>query len=129
MNFNIRSLAPSETAFMQLRDIEGTPQFAEDGSAPGIEYYGPGTREYRAAQSKYFTKLKKLVDNKKDNDIDAVTAVRIEYLAEVTKGLVGFDFDGGAKALYRDIEFSHIFEDGFKFVGEQGNFKKSFETS
>lgn len=123
--FDIRKLAPVETAFMQLEDIEGTPQFAEDGSAPGIEFFGPGTRESRSAQTAYFAKLKKLEDSKKGNDLEELLKARREYLARVTKRLVGFEFEGGPSALYQDDEYQNIFDQANKFVGDQGNFKKS----
>lgn len=123
--FDIRKLAPEETAFMQLCDIEGTPQFADDGSAPGIEFYGPGTRESRAAETAYFAKLKKLEDTKRGNDIEEVLKAKREYVTRVTKRLVGFEFDGGPAALYQDDEYQHIFRQADKYVGDQGNFKKS----
>lgn len=123
--FDIRKLAPTETAFMQLADIEGEPQFAEDGSAPGIEFYGPGTREHRAAQSAYFVKLKKLEDAKKGNDVEELLKARREFLTRITKRLVGFEFEGGAAALFQDDEYQDIFSQANKFTGDQGNFKKS----
>lgn len=123
--FDIRKLAPTETAFMQLCDIEGNPQFAEDGSAPGIEFFGPGTREYRAAETAYFSKLKKLDDAKKGNDVEESRKVSREFITRITKRLVGFEFDGGPAALYQDDEFQDIFTQANKFVGDRGNFKKS----
>lgn len=125
MNFDIRSIVPSETAFMQIRDIEGNPQYAEDGSEPGIEFYGPGTREAKAAETEYLSRLKKLIDAKKDGDFEEVNRIRVTYLSKLTKRFVGFDFEGGPAAMYRDIEYAHVVKDGFAFIGEQGNFKKS----
>lgn len=123
--FDIRKLAPEETAFMQLCDIEGNPQFAEDGSAPGIEFYGPGTREYRAAETAYFAKLKKLEDTKKGNDVEELRKASREFVTRLTKRLVGFEFDGGPAALYQDDEFNDILKQANQFTGDRGNFKKS----
>ena len=123
--FDIRKLAPTESAFMQLCDIEGNPQFAEDGSAPGIEFFGPGTREYRAAETSYFSKLKKLDDAKKGNDVEESRKVSREFITRITKRLVGFEFEGGPAALYQDDEFQDIFNQANKFIGDRGSFKKS----
>lgn len=126
MNFNIRSIVPSEVAFMQIRDIEGNLQYAEDGSKPGIEFYGPGTREGRAAQSYYLANLKRLIDKKnKDNEFEEVSRLKTSYVTKMTKRFVGFEVEGDILDFYSDPEFAHVTEDAYKFVGEQGNFKKS----
>lgn len=126
MNFNIRSIVPSEVAFMQIRDIEGNLQYAEDGSKPGIEFYGPGTREGRAAQNYYLSNLKRLIDKKnKDNELQEVERLKTAYVTKMTKRFVGFEIEGDMADFYGDPEFAHVTEDAYKFVGEQGNFKKS----
>lgn len=126
MNFNIRSIVPSETAFMQIRDIEGNLQYAEDGSKPGIEFYGPGTREGQAAKNSYLASLRRIMDKKsKDTEFQDTERAKAAFVAKMTKRFVGFEIEGSVNDFYSDPDFSHVTEDAIKFIGEQGNFKKS----
>lgn len=129
MTFDIRSLTPSETAIMPIRDVAGNIQQGAEGSEPGIEYYGPGTRIFVNARHEYLEAARKMVREGKKTTADDETRIRADFLTKITKRLVNFDFPGGPAALYRDLELNYIAEDGYKFADDRGNFKRSSAPS
>jgi hypothetical protein len=57
----------------------------------------------------------------KRTEVDEVNE-RANFLAEIADELVGWDFPGGAKALYQDLTLGHIADGVEKLYNDRGNF-------
>lgn len=130
MTFDIRSLAIASTANMPVTDVEGNVQKNAEGQELSITFYSPGTKEYlRAAHRRQEKRSKAAVAMMQGKEAKTTPEDEIndtaDFLAEITVSLNGFDYSGGPKALFRDIEIGHIAEDADKFVKDRANFKRS----
>ncbi len=140
MKRNIKSLAIAAFATMPVRDADGEAQVDGVGNPLSITYHSPGTKQYQkakhAAEERNNTRVFGRMQGKSEAKQSADDKVneRAEFLAAVTISFNNFNDgeDGGFemfKRVYSDIELVYLAEDGEKFLGERGNFKKSSPTS
>lgn len=123
---DIRSLAVDPTNTLALRD-------ANDELIPGasVVVYGPGSKQYAAAQSK---QQNRMIDKLKSKGKTEQTAAQkaaetAEFLADVTVSFGGLEYEaleGRALALavYSDTSIGFIADQVAKFVGDWSNFSK-----
>lgn len=127
--FDINSLQVNDTAKYPVVDAKGNPQYADkEQTIPiTITVAGPGSKKGTAAQFKRDqlrsarmiggisgkTSRRTPLDEQKE---------RADFLAEITESLDGFDYPGGAHALYMNPKLGFNAEGVEKFYGEWGNF-------
>lgn len=124
--FDITKLAIKDTAEFHVTDAKGKPQF--NGETPiTITVHSPGTKKAAQAQ---FAKQSKAMD-RLTAGMGGKTEARTEeqdrqeradFLAEVTASLNGFEFHGGAAALYKNPKLRFVADGVEKFYNDMGNF-------
>lgn len=124
--FDINSLDIADSAKWHVTDAAGKPQY--DGDKPiTITIHSPGTK--KAAQAQFDFAKKRQERSMKQ--LGGVTVAwteaderreRAAFLAEITISLDGFEYRGGAPALYADIKKPHIADGVQKTFNELGNF-------
>lgn len=126
MSFDIDSLNVTDSAKWHVTDAAGKPQY--DGDTPiTITIHGPGTK--RAAQAQFdYAKKRQERSLKQLGGANVVWTEaderreRAEFLSSITISLDGFEYRGGAPALYADIKKPHIAEGVHKTFNDLGNF-------
>lgn len=124
--FNIDSIAISDSTKWHVTDAKGKPQY--DGDTPiTITIHSPGTPKAAQAQFNYAKKRQertmqqiggKTIEWKESDE----RRERAEFLAEITISLDGFQYRGGAPALYSNIKLPHVADGVQKTFNELGNF-------
>lgn len=124
--FDISKLEITDSAKWHVTDAKGDPQY--DGETPiTITVTSPGTKKAAKAQFKRDEARSARVlgamggKTSKRTEDDEIRE-RAAFLAEVTESLDGFDYPGGAKALYANLKLGHIADGVEKFFNERGNF-------
>lgn len=128
---DIKSKAVQPTSRLELRD-------ANDELMVGVavNVYGPGSKQYAAAQAqqqnRMIDKLKK--KGKTDQTAEQKAAETAEFLADITVGFEGLEYDnlqGRALALavYSDITIGFISDQVAKHCGDWSNFTKASTTN
>jgi hypothetical protein len=145
--YNIKKLAIAASAVMLVRDAAGEVQVDESNlDAAGnpaelsITFHSPGTKKYQAAKHAADERHNGRVFNRMQGRSDIKQSAeeklreRATFLADITISFNNFGDDKGAGRelflrTYSDPELGHILDDGEKFTGDRGNFKKSSPTS
>lgn len=136
---SLAALALAATLFVQFRDprtdepvFNVFPDDHPDAGAPnpadpvGVRVYGPGSKEYRAAQSAITNEA--IERKRKKVTAELIEKNAVELLARVTSEFVGFDYEGkGAsletnRAFYLDPRFVHLRDQVQEKMGDYGNF-------
>lgn len=124
--FDINKLAINDSADWHVTDAKGDPQY--DGEVPiTISVASPGTKKAAKAQFKRDEARSARVlgamggKSSKRTEDDEIKE-RAAFLAEITEGLNGFDYPGGAVALYKNLPLGHIADGVEKFFNDRGNF-------
>lgn len=123
---DIRTKAVQPTSRLELRD-------ANDELMQGVAVtvYGPGSKQYAAAQARQSNRmidaLKK--KGKTDQTAEQKAAETAEFLADITAGFEGLEYDGLegralALAVYSDITIGFIADQVAKHCGDWANFSK-----
>lgn len=121
---DIKSKAVQPTSRLELRD-------ANDELMVGVavNVYGPGSKQYAAAQARQqnrmIDRLKK--KGKTDQSAEQKAAETAEFLADVTVGFEGLEYDklegnALAMAVYSDITIGFIADQVAKHIGDWQNF-------
>lgn len=131
--YDINKLAIGDSAEYHVTDAKGDPQY--DGETPiTITISSPGTKKAAKAQFKRDELRSARVmgqmagKTSKRTEQDEINE-RAQFLADITEGLNGFDFPGGAVALYKSLPLGHIADGVEKFYNERGNFSAESATS
>lgn len=127
--FDILALAIADTAKWHVTDAAGNPQYLdrEQTQPVTITVISPGTKKAAAAEFKRNeARSARLIGGmagktSKRTEVDEINE-RAQFLADITVSLDGFDFPGGAKALYQNLPLGHIADGVEKFFGDRGNF-------
>lgn len=134
--FDIRKLAIGDTADWHVTDAAGIPQYhdAEKTQPVTITVISPGTKraaaaEFRRNEARSSRLLGAMGGKASKRNEDDDVKERAEFLAEITHSLNGFDFPGGAKALYMDLPLGHIADGVEKFYNDRGNFIPASTTA
>ncbi len=141
MSLNIKSKAVAETSFLHLKDAQDNLMYTEgdkksDKKPVGVNVYGPGSREYQAAQTKIsnraVSRLRK--SGKFEQTSDEKQKEQAQYLAEITHSFVELDYDGLtgrelALAVYGDRTIGFIADQVAEHVKDWSNFTQSSLTS
>lgn len=130
--FDIKSLETVDQASYQITDAKGAPQF--NGTDPiTITAYGPGTKVAAQAKFSYEQKVRARTMGEIGGKSSQLTEAderrqRAEYLAQLVQSLDGFEYPGGAAALFANPKLRHI-ADGFeKWWSDAGNFASGSAT-
>jgi hypothetical protein len=135
---NIKKYAVNPTARLPLVDASENPLFADgpdgkpDKSKPmAVNLYGPGSKEYAAAQAK---KSNALMDRlrrkgKVEQSPEQIAADNAEFLADITQSFENVTYDDKqgralAVAVYSDQSIGFIADQVAKHVGDWANFSK-----
>lgn len=129
MTFDINKLAIADSADWHVTDAAGNPQYLDDKQTKPvtITVISPGTKKAAAAEFKRNEARSARVmgamagKTSKRTEVDEINE-RAAFLAEIAGQLNGFEFPGGAKALYQNLPLGHIADGVEKFYGERGNF-------
>ena len=123
---DIRSKAVQPTSVLELRD-------ANDELMQGVTVtvYGPGSKQYAAAQAKQQNRMidKLKSKGKTDQTAEQKAAETAEFLADVTVEFNGLEYDALtgrdlALAVYSDITIGFISDQVAKHCGDWSNFSK-----
>jgi hypothetical protein len=136
--FDITSLEIGDTAKYHVTDAKGDPQYTShptDFNEKGepvqipvtITVASPGTAKASRAQFKRDQARNARVIGDMSGKVSKRTEVdeakeRADFLASITESLDGFDYPGGAKALYLNPKLGHIADGVEKFYNDRGNF-------
>lgn len=125
--FDISKLEITDSGKHQVTDAKGEVQYDEAGNPITITVVSPGTKKAAKAQFKRDEARSARVlgamggKTSKRTEDDEIKE-RAAFLAEVTESLDGFDYPGGAKALYSNLKLGHIADGVEKFFNDRGNF-------
>jgi hypothetical protein len=139
--FNIKKKAVAATSFLHLKDADDLPMNTEptDGSEPqpvGVTVYGPGSKEFQAAQTKVnnraIARLQKR--GKIEQSPEGKLKEQAEYLADITASFQNLDYDGKtgrelALAVYSDPSIGFVADQVAEHVKEWGNFSQTSSTT
>lgn len=143
--FDINKLAITDSAKWHVTDAAGNPQYYDhptDKDENGkpvqvpitITVASPGTKKAaRAGFKRSEARSARMVGTmagktSKRTEVDEINE-RAQFLADITESLDGFDFPGGAKALYQDLPLGHIADGVEHLHNDRGNFVGSSPTS
>lgn len=124
--FDLDSIAISDSAKWHVTDAKGKPQY--DGETPiTITIHSPGTKKAAQAQFDYAKKRQERTMQQIGGKAIVWTEAderreRAEFLSEITISLDGFQYRGGAPAMYANIKLPHIADGVQKTFNELGNF-------
>lgn len=117
--------------------VDGEDGFARDTNGEklpvGVEVYGPGSTQYRNAQSAIATA--NIKRGKKGLTGDILRENETELLARTTAKFVNFDYNGAAASyetnikFYDDLELAHFREQVVEQQGDFGTFLPSAATA
>jgi hypothetical protein len=138
MPFNITALEIKDSAEYHVTDAAGNPQYTDhptDFDTDGkpvqipvtITVVSPGTKKAAAAEFKRNEARQGRVlgamagKTSKRTEVDEVNE-RANFLADITTSLNGFEYPGGAKALYQNLKLGHVANGVETFYNDRGNF-------
>lgn len=133
--FDINALEIQDSAKYHVTDAKGDPQYADDACLTPITITvaSPGTKKAVKAQFKRDENRNARVlgsmagKTSKRTEVDEM-AERAQFLADITESLDGFEYPGGAKALYMNPKLGHIADGVEKLFGDRGNFNAESPT-
>ena len=123
---DIRTKAVAQTSVLELRD-------ANDELIPGmaVTVYGPGSKQYAAAQARQSNRMIDALKKKGKTDQSAQqkAAETAEFLADVTVEFSGLEYDALtgrelALAVYSDTSIGFIADQVAKHCSDWANFSK-----
>lgn len=124
---DIRTKAVQPTGRIELRDAND-----ELMAGVAVNVYGPGSKQYAAAQSRQQNRMidKLKSKGKTDQTAEQKAAETAEFLADITVGFENLEYDGKegralALAVYSDVTIGFIADQVAKFVGDWANFTKA----
>jgi hypothetical protein len=123
------------SAFCQFRNPANNMLMTDDdGKAVGVNVFGPGSKEYRAAEAAVATK--NIKGGKKSINGDTMRENQTDLLAATTSGFVNFDYKGAdgselkdRRAFYDDVEMAAFREQVVEFQSDYGNFLPNASNS
>ena len=129
---DIKKFAVNPTARLALRDANDVLMLAENGQEVAVNVYGPGSKQYAAAQAAQQNRLMDSLKRKGKTDKTAEqnAAESAEFLADCTASFENLEYDaltGDAlsRAVYSDITIGFIAGQIGKFLGDWANFTKA----
>ncbi len=130
---NIRTRAVAETLTFDLMDADDLPLIGDDGKPCTCTVYGPGSRQYQAAQQRKSDKLTGKMFKGKNPSAEERDRLMAEFLADITESIgIGYDeLQGRDKllAIYGDRSIGYIADQVAAKVGDWANFKSGSVTS
>lgn len=134
---DIRKKAVSTTSRLHLRDAADELLWAdEEKTKPvAVTVFGPGSKQYAAAQAKQANRLVNLVRRKGDANQTAEQRKeeQAEFLTACTESFENLEYgdlkgEALAKAVYSDPTIGFILDQVAKHIGEWGNFSRPSTT-
>lgn len=124
---NIRSRAVAETLTFDLTDADDSPLMDESGKPVRCTVYGPGSKQYQAANQRKSDKVVSKMIKGKTPTADEQFRANAEFLADITESidLAYDDLQGREKlvAIYSDRGIGFIADQVTAKVGDWANFK------
>lgn len=136
--FDISTKAAAETFDVPINDpATGEPVIGEGGQACSVTVYGPGTRQYAAAQSAANNKAIKRLRSKGKTDTtpEEDEAAKASFLSAITVSFNAFSYKGMPderetfRALYADRSLGWITDQVNAGAGDWANFSKGSSES
>lgn len=124
---NIRSRSVAETLTFDLMDADDSPLSDDSGKPVRCTIYGPGSRQYQAANQRKSDKLVSKMLKGKTPSAEETARASAEFLADITESidLAYDDLQGREKlvAIYSDRSIGFIADQVNAKVGDWANFK------
>lgn len=129
---DIRKHALTPTGTVDIHDGADTPLIADNGKPVRVHVYGPGSREYQAAEKRQNDRMIDAM-RKKGKSVDTA-AYRVDFLVDITKSFDEIDYDdlkGAAlhKAVYSDPSLRFVADQVYAYVTDHANFTTSSKSS
>lgn len=133
--FDIKSLAVEDTHDVELDDPRtGEPLIGEGGKPCSVTVYGPGTKQFAAAQTAAANRTVKRLRSKgrnTDTTPEEESAARATFLTAITVSFNNFTYGGmeggpdAFRALYLDPKVGFITDKVNGSAGDWANFSKA----
>lgn len=135
---DIATLRAADTFAMPVKGVRGEPIVAADGTPCAVVVYGPGSRQYVAAQS---ASSDRMVARVRANGgkapamtADEQLAETAAFLADCTASFNGFNYQGGADraafaACYADPGMGWLTRQVDAAIGDWRNFTPASPTA
>ncbi|MBB6578009.1 hypothetical protein HNP33_002077 [Comamonas odontotermitis] len=140
MTLNIKSKAVSPTSFLHLKDAQENLMYTEPDKKGaeklpvGVNVYGPGSKEYQAAQTKVNNRAIQRLQKrggKFEQTAEEKQKEQVHYLAEITHSFENLDYEGItsgrelALAVYGDTSIGFVADQVAEFVKDWSNFTQN----
>ena len=124
--FDLNKLEIQDSAKYHVTDAKGDPQY--EGETPiTITIASPGTKKaakavFKRDEARSARVLGSMAGKtSKRTEIDEAKE-RADFLVDITESLDGFEYPGGARAIYMNPKLGHIAEGVEKLFNDRGNF-------
>lgn len=125
---SIKKFAVGETATIELKDVNDEVMKDDSGKVMKITVYGPGSKQYAAAESKRLAAMLATFGKKsKANAPKETQETKAEFLAECTVAFENIEYDGlkGRElymAVYRDRSLGFVTQQVENCINDWANF-------
>lgn len=133
--FEITSIAARDEFTVDLLNADESPLFNADGERLSITVYGPGSKQYAAAQAARNARIMERMAKrgaKARMTADEQETEAALFLASVTKSFNGWAYKSDPRAFedcYRDRQLGFIADQVQRAVGDWANFSTGSVTS
>lgn len=139
MSLDIKTKAVAETSFLHLKDAQDNLLYTDkkgEKQPVGVNVYGPGSREYQAAQTKVSNRAVQRLQKrgKFEQSADEKKKEQAEFLADITQSFQNLAYDdlqgrALAVAVYSDSTLGFIADQVSEHTKEWANFSQGSLTS
>lgn len=131
--FDLSKLEITDSAEYHVTDAKGDPQYDDAGNPITITVTSPGTKEavraqFKRDQLRSARVLGEMAGKTSKRTAEDEAKERAEFLAEMAGKCNGFEYPGGARAMYMNPKLGHITEGVEKFFNDRGNFAPGSST-
>lgn len=133
--FEITTAAVQATCTLELKGPDDQPLRDADGTPISVTLYGPGSKEYQAADmarnQRNLTRLMKA--GKAKASAEEMRADQLQFLAACTRSMNGWSYQGRSDAdailsAYSDPAIGFVVDQVQAAVGDWSNFLSSAQT-
>jgi hypothetical protein len=132
---DIRKFSVAKTARLHLRDANDALMFTDDKTPIAVVVYGPGSKEFAAAQARQQNAMVDKLKNKgkTQQSAEQKASESAEFLTACTQSWEGMEYDALtgddlSMAVYADRSIGFIADQVSKFMSDWANFKPGSTT-